>query len=408
MIRNLKLKQSIINYSHIFNMTHRQDSADLKTEFTTGELSRYSRHFALPEVGIEGQKRLKAAKVLIIGVGGLGSPVALYLTAAGVGTIGLIEHDMLDETNLQRQILYRTQDIGKPKVHIACERLKNLNPYVNFICYETPVTKNNAISIIQEYDVILGCTDNLQSRYLINDACIFAGKPNVYGSIFRFEGQVSVFNYQGGPCYRCLFPEPPPPSFVPNCAEAGVIGILPGVIGPLQTTEAVKIILGIGEVLSGRFLLFDSLALTFREMKLSKDETCPVCGKTPTIKNLIDYNSFCGVFPQALDRPGYSITIQELKERLNYGEHLTIVDIREPFELFIAKFPGAIHIPRTEIHDRFTELNPEAEIILICRTGARSAEVRDFLIEKGFKQPKNLTGGIRRWAEEIDTSLPVY
>jgi molybdopterin/thiamine biosynthesis adenylyltransferase/rhodanese-related sulfurtransferase/molybdopterin converting factor small subunit len=374
------------------------------------EFRRYSRHFTLPEVGVDGQKKLKAAKVLIIGMGGLGCPVSLYLTAAGIGTIGVVDFDVVDETNLQRQILYGVDSVGQPKLKVAKQRLNDLNPYVEIILHEEPLTSGNALDIFKNYDIVIDGTDNFPTRYLVNDACVFLNKPNVYGSIFRFDGQASVFNHDGGPCYRCLYPEPPPPGLVPSCAEGGVLGVLPGIIGSIQATEAIKLIIGIGENLSGRLMLYDSLSMKVTELKTQRDENCVVCGNNPTITELIDYKEFCGMPDETgqNSQNDHEISVKEVKDRLDKGEELTIIDIRESFELQIASIPGVKHIPMNAIPNHLTEFETDEELIVMCRTGIRSAEIRDFLQTKEYKNAKNMTGGIRAWSEEIDSSVPIY
>lgn len=381
---------------------------DSLPELEPGEYSRYSRHFSLPEIGVLGQRKLKAAKVLIIGTGGLGSPVSLYLTAAGVGTIGLVDFDKVDESNLQRQILFGVEGVGRSKVQLARERLEALNPYVNIITHEVALSSENALDIIKDYDIVVDGTDNFPTRYLVNDACVFLGKPNVYGSIFRFEGQISVFNYEGGPCYRCLYPEPPPPGLVPSCAEGGVLGVLPGIVGSIQANEAIKLLAGIGEPLKGRFLLFDALSMEFNELKLKKDESCAVCGNNPSITSLIDYQLFCGI-PTGEPKIKYGeISVRELKNKIDAGEPVTVVDVRQPFELEIASLPNTIHIPMNEVQANLDKLDAENEIIVLCRTGIRSGKICEYLINNNFKQVRNVRGGIRAWAKEIDSSVPVY
>ena len=374
------------------------------------EVLRYSRHLIMPEVTMEGQKRLKAARVLLIGAGGLGSPIAMYLAAAGVGTIGLVDFDQVDYTNLQRQIIHFTPDVGRPKLQSAAEKIQAINPFVHVIPFETRLTSENALDIMRDFDVIVDGTDNFPTRYLVNDACVLLGKPNVYGSIFRFEGQASVFWAPHGPCYRCLYPEPPPPGLVPSCAEGGVLGILPGLIGLVQATETIKLILGKGEPLIGRLLLLDALQMRWRELKLRKDPHCPLCGENPTIRELIDYAEFCGV--RGEERPTTdelpSITPTELKARLERGERIVILDVREPFELEISRLPEAIHIPMGQVPERVHELNPADEIVVMCRSGGRSAQITRLLRAMGFARVKNLTGGINAYAQEVDPTLPVY
>jgi adenylyltransferase/sulfurtransferase len=389
---------------------------------TNDEVKRYSRHLIMPEVGVEGQRKLKAAKVLCIGAGGLGSPVAMYLAAAGVGTIGLVDFDVVDFSNLQRQILHFTPDVGKPKLQSAKEKLNALNPEIEIRTHDVALSSQNALQLFAPYDVIVDGTDNFPTRYLVNDACVLLGKPNAYGSIFRFEGQASVFATKEGPCYRCLYPEPPPPGLVPSCAEGGVLGVLPGMIGIIQATETVKLIMGIGEPLIGRFLIYDALRMKFRELKLRKDPDCPVCGTHPTVTTLIDYEQFCGITPapeQGVGAPLASrdgspnplmteLTSLELKQRLDRGEKLTIVDVREPNELQINRIPGSLHIPLGDIPKRYNELDPDAELIMQCKSGARSAKAADFLRSVGFKHVLNLKGGILDWIDKVDPSQPKY
>ena len=374
------------------------------------EILRYSRHLIMPEVGMDGQLKLKGAKVLLIGTGGLGAPLGLYLTAAGVGKIGLVDFDVVDFTNLQRQVTFGTTDIGRKKTEAARERLANLNPDIEIGTYETMLTSENALEIFQDYDVIVDGTDNFPTRYLVNDACILLGKPNVYGSIFRFEGQVTVFGMPHGPCYRCLYPEPPPPGLVPSCAEGGVLGVLPGIIGSLQAMETIKLLLGTGDSLAGRLLLFDALALKFRELKLRKNDNCPVCGSHPTITKLIDYYQFCGVRGEEapdVDLHVPEITPRELKHRLDKGDDLFILDVREPHEYQICNLNGHL-IPLGELPRRAHELDSSREIIAHCRSGKRSAEAVDFLRKAGFRKILNLRGGILSWSTEVDPSVPRY
>jgi adenylyltransferase/sulfurtransferase len=378
------------------------------------EVRRYSRHLILPEVGMEGQKKLKAARVLCIGAGGLGSPVAMYLTAAGVGTIGIVDFDVVDFSNLQRQILHGTPDVGRPKLDSAADRLQALNPHVKVVKHETALTSQNALQLFKDYDVIVDGTDNFPTRYLVNDACVLLGIPNAYGSIFRFEGQASVFGTKDGPCYRCLYPEPPPPGLVPSCAEGGVLGVLPGIVGCIQANETIKLILGIGEPLIGRFLVFDSLRMKFRELKLRKDPDCPVCGTHPTVKELIDYEQFCGVAPAqvaAAEPAGGSateITVKELKARKDRGEDVFVLDVREPHEYEINRIPGSTLIPLGDLGERFVELDANREIVTQCKSGMRSARAAAFLREHGFKNVKNLKGGILAWVDQVDPSQPKY
>jgi len=381
-------------------------------ELTNDEIKRYSRHLIMPEVGVEGQRKLKAAKVLCIGAGGLGSPAAMYLAAAGVGTLGLVDFDVVDFSNLQRQILHGTPDVGRSKLASARDRLNALNPNVTIESHEIALSSQNALELSEPYDVILDGTDNFPTRYLVNDACVLLGKPNAYGSIFRFEGQASVFATKGGPCYRCLYPEPPPPGLVPSCAEGGVLGVLPGIIGVIQATEALKLIMNVGEPLIGRFLIFDALRMKFRELKLRKEPDCPVCGTHATIKQLIDYEQFCGVTPAAPEpvavNTATEITSVELKQRLDRGDALRIVDVREPNEYQINRIPGSVLIPLGDVPKRQNELDPNDEIVVHCKMGTRSAKAADFLRSVGFKRVLNLKGGILDWVDKVDPSQPKY
>jgi sulfur-carrier protein adenylyltransferase/sulfurtransferase len=379
------------------------------------EVLRYARHLIIPEVGKEGQQKLKAARVLLVGTGGLGSPLSLYLAAAGVGTIGLVDFDVVDETNLQRQIVHGTSDVGRPKIESARARLREINPHVNVVPHETRLSSENALEILKDYDVVADGTDNFPTRYLVNDACVLLGKPNVYGSIFRFEGQVSVFWGERGPCYRCLFREPPPPGLVPSCAEGGVLGVLPGIIGTLQALEVLKVLLGIGKPLIGRLQLFDGLAFQWRELKLRKDPGCPVCGENPTQTSLIDYEQFCGIpeakAAEAAERSAVpELSATELKDRLDRGEPLTILDVREPHEWDIANLEpfGAQLIPLSELPERIGELNDAGEIVVHCLMGGRSAKAAKQLQAAGHARVWNLKGGIRAWSDEVDPSLPKY
>ena len=381
-------------------------------ELTTDDLARYSRHLILPEVGMEGQQRLKAAKVLCVGTGGLGSPLALYLAAAGIGTLGLVDFDVVDASNLQRQIIHSTPDIGRKKLDSAAEKLHALNPALNIIKHDTMLTSANALDIIKDYDIVADGTDNFPTRYLVNDACVLLNKPNAYGSIFRFEGQASVFCVEEGPCYRCLYPEPPPPGLVPSCAEGGVLGILPGLVGVIQATEVIKLILGQGDSLIGRLLLVDALKLRFRELKLRKNPDCPVCGTNPTVTKLIDYNQFCGIPQQdtmnTKTQNGIpQISVKELKARLDAKEDLFILDVREPYEYKIANIGGHL-IPLNTIPDHITELDPTREIIVQCRSGARSQKAAEILAQNGFTRVSNLTGGILAWSAEVDPTVQKY
>jgi adenylyltransferase/sulfurtransferase len=385
-------------------------------QLTNDEIKRYSRHLIMPEVGVDGQRRLKAGSVLCIGAGGLGSPAAMYLAAAGVGRIGVVDFDVVDFSNLQRQIIHGTPDVGRSKLASAKDRLHAINPHIEIDTYETSVSSENALQLFAPYDVILDGTDNFPTRYLTNDACVLLGKPNAYGSIFRFEGQASVFATKEGPCYRCLYPEPPPPGLVPSCAEGGVLGVLPGVIGVIQATEAIKLIAQIGEPLIGRFLIYDALRMRFRELKLKKDPDCPVCGTHPTVTKLIDYEQFCGLRPaaetagvnQSQTSNGLEITATELKQRLDRGDKLRIIDVREPNEWQINRIPGAELIPLGEVPRRYAELDPEEEIVVQCKMGSRSAKAADFLRSVGFKRVLNLKGGILDWIDKVDPSQPKY
>lgn len=386
------------------------ETSGQKTELSPEEMRRYGRHIIMPEVGLEGQKKLKTGKVLVIGTGGLGSPLVLYLAAAGVGRIGLVDSDQVDASNLQRQVLYSVRDVGRPKLQAAKDRILELNPNVKVDSYETRLTSENAMEIIKGYDVIVDGTDNFPTRYLVNDACVLLGKPNVYGSIFRFEGQISVFDASRGPCYRCLYPEPPPPGLVPSCAEGGVLGILPGVVGTLQATETIKTLLGRGDTLVGRLLLFDALKMNFTELKLQKNPNCPVCGRNPTVKSLIDYEEFCG-----LGRGGTNavseeneITVKELKQLFDSGASVNLIDVREPHEYEICHIKGSKLIPVGQLPNRVNEFNLTDEYIFQCHTGGRSGWAVNFLRVLGFKKVKNLSGGIEAWATEIEPSMPRY
>ena len=379
-------------------------------ELSNEEISRYSRHLIMPEVALDGQKKLKSARVLTIGAGGLGSPLALYLAAAGVGTLGIVDFDVVDESNLQRQIIHGTSDVGRPKMESARDRITDINPNVRVEAYEEALTSENALDIFRDFDIVVDGTDNFPTRYLVNDACVLLDKPNVYGSIFRFEGQASVFYAKEGPCYRCLYPEPPPPGLVPSCAEGGVLGILPGAIGTIQATETAKLILGIGDPLIGRLLLYDALGMRFREMKLRKDPSCPVCGENPTVTELIDYQEFCGI-PQAQAQEAVDevpeITVKELKEKLDNGGGISVLDVREPYEYEVANI-GARLIPLGELPERLAELDKDETLAIHCRTGARSARAVRLLQDAGFQEVYNVKGGIAAWSEEIDPSVPKY
>ena len=381
-------------------------------ELTTDDLSRYSRHLILPEVGMEGQRRLKAARVLCVGTGGLGSPLALYLTAAGIGTLGLVDFDVVDSSNLQRQIIHSTKDIGHKKIDSAAEKLTALNPAIKIVKHETMLSSANALDILKDYDIVADGTDNFPTRYLVNDACVLLGKPNVYGSIFRFEGQASVFATEAGPCYRCLYPEPPPPGLVPSCAEGGVLGILPGQVGVIQATEVIKLILGKGDSLVGRLLLVDALNMRFRELKLRKNPECPVCGVNPTVTALIDYQHFCGIVPETPQEKNLKngipqITVKELKTRRDSGEDVFLLDVREPYEYQIAQIGGTL-IPQNDVPNRLAEIPRDREIVVQCRSGARSQRIAEFLKQSGYTQVVNLAGGILAWADEIDPKVQKY
>jgi adenylyltransferase/sulfurtransferase len=371
------------------------------------ERQRYSRHLIMPEVGVEGQLRLKASSVLLVGAGGLGSPLGLYLAAAGVGRLGLVDFDVVDFSNLQRQVLHGTPDVGRPKLQSARDRLQAINPEVRVDLYETRLTSTNAMSILAPYDLVIDGTDNFATRYLVNDACVLLNKPNVYGSIFRFDGQASVFYPGKGPCYRCLYPEPPPPGEVPSCAEGGVLGILPGLIGCIQATEAVKLLIGQGEPLVGRLLLYDALAMRFKEFKVRRNPKCPICGDTPTIRQLIDYEQFCGVRGEPTVTAG-EMTVEELKARRDRGEELFILDVRNPPEWQICRLDGATLIPLGDLPARLGELDREREMVVHCKSGVRSQRAIAFLKQQGFTKLHNLKGGILAWAERIDPEMPRY
>ena len=391
-------------------------------KLTHSEINRFSRHLILPDVGMVGQQKLKDSAVLCIGAGGLGSPVLMYLAAAGIGRIGLVDYDVVDVTNLQRQIIHGTKDVGRPKIESAAERLADINPHLIIDKYETPFTSANALEIMEPYDLVIDGTDNFPTRYLVNDACVITGKPNVYGSIFRFEGQLSVFGTPDGPCYRCLFPEPPPPGLVPSCAEGGVLGILPGTIGAMQATEAVKLLLGIGRPMIGRLMIYDALEMDFMELKIEKKADCPVCGDNPTVTKLIDYEQFCGM--PAHDHSDYTsgdndmsektpvpgITVHELKTRLDAGEKIKILDVREPHEWDISNLEkyGSFLIPKDDVVGRADEFDPNEEMVVQCRSGGRSADVIRWLQPLGFKNLLNLEGGINLWAKEIEDDMPTY
>jgi sulfur-carrier protein adenylyltransferase/sulfurtransferase len=380
------------------------------TTLSNEEILRYSRHLIMPEVGMEGQLKLKNAKVLLIGTGGLGAPLGLYLAAAGVGRLGLVDFDVVDFTNLQRQVTFGSEDVGKHKTEAARARLSSLNPDIKIETFETKLDSSNALELFKDFDIIVDGTDNFPTRYLVNDACILLGKPNVYGSIFRFEGQVTVFGMPDGPCYRCLYPEPPPPGLVPSCAEGGVLGVLPGIVGSIQAMETIKLILGRGDNLIGRLLLFDALGMKFRELKLRKNPSCPMCGPNRTIHQLIDYYEFCGIRGEEAPAPALGvpeISPREFKARLDRGDDLFILDVREPHEYQICNLKGTL-IPLGELPRRVHELDSSREIVAHCRSGKRSAEAVDFLRKAGFRKIRNLKGGILAWSDEVDPSVPKY
>jgi sulfur-carrier protein adenylyltransferase/sulfurtransferase len=387
-----------------------QRAAKSAAALSNEEVLRYSRHLIMPEVGMDGQLKLKQAKVLCIGTGGLGAPLGLYLAAAGVGRIGLVDFDAVDFTNLQRQVLFGTSDVGRPKISAAADRLRNLNPEIQIDTFETHLSSDNALDILRDYDIVVDGTDNFPTRYLVNDACVLLGKANVYGSIFRFEGQVTIFGAPGGPCYRCLYPEPPPPGLVPSCAEGGVLGVLPGIIGTIQACETLKMIIGKGEPMIGRLLLFDALAMKFRELKLRKNPECPACGEHRTITTLIDYAEFCGIRGEEAPTTVTNIpeiTPRELKTRLDRGDDLFILDVREPHEYQICNLNGHL-IPLGELPQRVSELDSSIEIVAHCRSGKRSADAVDFLRKAGFRKIWNLKGGILAWSDEVDPTVPKY
>jgi adenylyltransferase/sulfurtransferase len=391
--------------------------AELPT-LSNEEIARYSRHLIMPEVGMEGQRKLKAASVLMIGTGGLGAPLGMYLAAAGVGRLGIVDFDVVDASNLQRQIVHGTRDVGRPKIESARDRLSDINPHVNIETYETRLTSENALGLFRDYDIIVDGTDNFPTRYLVNDACVLTGKPNVYGSIFRFEGQASVFWAARGACYRCLYPEPPPPGLVPSCAEGGVLGVLPGIVGAIQANETIKLILGDGEPLINRLLLFDAWKMRFRELKLRKDPACPVCGEHATIKELIDYEEFCGLRQPAAETTAKptedtaqmeEITATELKQRLDKGDDIQIIDVREPNEFEIGRIPDSNLIPLGQVVGRMSEIDPQRETVVHCKMGGRSAKAIEALTRAGFNgRLVNLKGGITAWSNEVDPSVPKY
>ncbi|HYL34889.1 MAG TPA: molybdopterin-synthase adenylyltransferase MoeB [Bryobacteraceae bacterium] len=374
------------------------------------EILRYSRHLIMPEVGMDGQLKLKNAKVALIGTGGLGAPLGMYLAAAGVGRIGLVDFDVVDFTNLQRQVIHGTKDVGRKKLDSAAETMLDINPFIEIDRHETALSSENALQILKDYDLVVDGTDNFPTRYLVNDACVLLGKPNVYGSIFRFEGQATVFAYPGGPCYRCLYPEPPPPGLVPSCAEGGVLGILPGVIGLIQATETVKLILGAGEPLVGRLLLYDALAMRFRELKLRRNPHCPVCGDHPSIHELIDYQEFCGIPNQAHEPVAAAgdIDVVEVKAKIDRGDSFVLIDVREPHEYQICRIDYARLIPLGDLPKRVNELDSAEEIVAHCKSGVRSAKAVDFLKQAGFRKVRNMKGGILAWSDKVDPSVPKY
>ncbi len=379
------------------------------TSLGAAEIDRYSRHLILPEVGMEGQKRLKSASVLLIGAGGLGSPLGMYLAAAGVGHIGIVDFDYVDGSNLQRQIIHGTKDIGRSKLESARETIADINPHVEVTTFEGALRSENALDVLADYDIVIDGTDNFPTRYLVNDACVLLGKPNVYGSIFRFEGQASVFWAEKGPCYRCLYPDPPPPGLVPSCAEGGVLGVLPGIVGCMQATEAIKLILGHGEPLIGRLIVFDALTMTFRELRLRRDPECPVCGEDPTLTDLIDYDAFCGVGQTGEPEPAASdLAPAEVQERLERGDRLVLLDVRNPVEWEICRLDGATLMPLSVLPARMHELDPDAEIVVYCKVGIRSAHAAQILSENGFTRVHNMAGGILRWSSDVDPSVPRY
>ena len=383
---------------------------DADATLSKEETERYARHLMLPEVGMAGQKRLKNASILLIGSGGLGSPLAMYLAAAGIGKLGIVDQDKVDHSNLQRQIIHGTEDVGRPKIDSARESIHAINPHVEVETYSTFIKSHNALELIAPYDLVIDGTDNFATRYCVNDACVLLGKPNVYGSIFRFEGQASLFWAKEGPCYRCLYPEPPPPGSVPSCAEGGVLGVLPGIVGLIQATEAIKLIVGEGEPLIGRLLLFNALEMRFKELKLRKDPACPICGTNPSITELIDYDEFCGV-PQEeppAPAPGLEVDVLQLKKEMDANLPLIVLDVRETYEQDIARLDNTLDIPMAQVPTRLAEIDPNAHIAVLCRSGQRSANVQVFLIKQGYKNVRNITGGILAWADHNDPSMPKY
>ena len=383
------------------------DEMPNEPQLSREELARYARHLVLPEVGTDGQRKLKSSSVLLVGTGGLGSPVALYLAAAGIGRIGLVDFDRVDYSNLQRQIIHGTEDVGRPKIESAAESIRSVNPFVHIDRYDEALTSDNAMRIGGDYDIIIDGTDNFATRYLVNDVCVLLNKPNCYGSIFRFEGQASVFGLGDGPCYRCLYPQPPDPGLIPNCAEGGVLGILPGIIGTIQATEAIKIILGVGDSLSGRLLLLDALEMRFRELKISRNPDCPVCGESPTITAPIDYDQFCGTAKKESAQSPWDIEPTDLKRRMESAETITLLDVREPHEYEICNLGGLL-IPLGELAERHQEIDASRPIVVHCKMGGRSAKAVKLLRELGYADVSNLNGGIDRWAKQIDPSVPTY
>jgi molybdopterin/thiamine biosynthesis adenylyltransferase/rhodanese-related sulfurtransferase len=394
------------------DLSRRLQVDDMPPDLSREEILRYSRHLLIPEVGLDGQRKIKASSALVVGTGGLGSPVCLYLAAAGVGRIGIADYDIVDESNLQRQVIHSMGSVGELKVESARTRMEGLNPDIQVDTYNEPFTSLNALQIAAPYDVIIDCTDNFPTRYLTNDLCVITGKPNIYGAVFRFDGQTSVFDARIGPCYRCLFPDPPPPGLVPTCADAGILGILPGTIGTIQATEAIKIMLGIGSSLAGKLLLYNALDMSFEYVALKKAQNCKVCGAHPEITELIDYNEFCGVpgisQGEGNAGDGWDITAAELAERLRASNSIRLIDVREPHELAISRLARAENFPLGELAEHLSELDSAQEIVLICRTGSRSRRALELLASAGFKKIKNLHGGINAWAREVDASLPVY
>lgn len=415
-IRSLEQEKTVLKEGDVISIipsvaggNHTLSTAGI-SDLTSEEISRYSRHILMPEVGVDGQKKLKQASALVVGLGGLGSPLSMYLAAAGIGHLGLVDNDVVDKTNLQRQIIYSEDQVGFSKLESAKSRLKGINPYIKIETYETYLTAENAMKICGAYDILIDGTDNFATRYLVNDVSVLLGKPNVHGSIFRFDGQVSVFDATKGPCYRCLYPEPPPPGMVPSCAEGGVLGILPGIIGLIQATETIKLALGQGDPLIGRLLIFDAMRMKFRELKLNKDPHCPLCGENPSIKNLIDYEEFCGVGINTapnLDRD-WEIQPLELKNAVDSGRKIKIIDVRQPQEYAIARLENSQLIPLANLEINLHQLDRNEEIIVLCRSGIRSAQAVKFLREAGFRHVKNLSGGILAWADEVDHSLVKY